>query len=812
MNNKILSKLARMQGAGAIKKLEFFAEEIKKEISEAQDAIFVLNKIDLLNEFIYKVPDTALQILSIVLSRKDLDMYDALVEKVTDALMQIRYYKPEEVFRMALDIFKEYNEHPSPYEYRDPKQASVEIIKKMAEYNSSVISHPKIGIGPQYFLLDTIKSWDTPEVVQCFEIVKNIFEKILYFGVEGFVHKEVDTFTINRGALVPSKGLIALRREALEFFFDTYDSLKSLDKKLELLQILSQVFNLPDTSDRDNYDKLKSVLEKELREVIIPGCKKIVYKDNRIIVPFSVVHEIEAKFYVFVINKSSYDLPTLFNFLDSLNRESEYVLYRLFVSNRFDFRDKVERESKLEGLVKEINVTNIEEWINKISSIAKHFGDHLERWQLQNYEKFIEQVVQKTDLKIAEKLYEAVMEKRLPERTMWGILLGLRMNSESKRLERWNQYVDEILQTQNVQLIVYVFASLEINHRVKTNFSEFDLSLLCEAVAMKGRFSSFDKDLTENHALRDYVFKGVLKILASEVLEDINKAQDLIRKEIENHPSCIRIYMDQLWMSLRNKEGRSFKLSKDFKDFLMGQLVEIKSLNYGEEILIATLGENDVRSIFNLFENRIRKEVVEWRKRDKKDRFSVLRLYDAVPSTLFRDLSEIIVNDSEYVKLMVQYVDNLRKDKIPMYQISSLYRELVTNKNKDVVLAFADRGTREDIEVAILLPASTHKVVDLSLCVELYKRILEHLGGDEDLEADLVGMLSNTGVVSGFNGISLAYKSKSEELKLLASKETDKRVSAFLMRQAKRLKDRAELELERAEEDKLLRKLEFDNK
>jgi hypothetical protein len=114
-----------------------------------------------------------------------------------------------------------------------------------------------------------------------------------------------------------------------------------------------------------------------------------------------------------------------------------------------------------------------------------------------------------------------------------------------------------------------------------------------------------------------------------------------------------------------------------------------------------------------------------------------------------------------------------------------------------------ERGDENSLTKAVQL-MDRFEGGDIELGIEVIRRTK-----DKKNISHIEGMLFSTGVVSGEDGFACAYEAKAGVLKKYLTDE-NKQVKEFAERMIKSLEDSAKRERQRNEEEKQLRKIEFE--
>jgi len=180
--------------------LSKFADEIQKRIVASDDNDAIFDDLELLEEFVYKVPKQTVAIAQHIFShphkpktRKILDgamegkRHEKIADKILELLNRIRYIAPSEIFPILAEIIRT--------EDGDGKAKAMEVLKGFSKYDFNLLKNTKAGYTPQRMILDFIEAWTPEQQLANFEFVQIVTTELLGSAVSGTSADSVDTIT-----------------------------------------------------------------------------------------------------------------------------------------------------------------------------------------------------------------------------------------------------------------------------------------------------------------------------------------------------------------------------------------------------------------------------------------------------------------------------------------------------------------------------------------------------------------------------------------------------------------------------------------
>lgn len=815
----------KLNTESAVTQLSIIADEIILEIKKSKDNEVIKNSLELLDACIYKIADQALNVTTYIIknerpnkTKKESNRFGIfwqtthkeLVIKCCDLLQQIRYYKPKEVLELAVFIqrtdYSKWDESSSS-KRKDAKKEAMDLIEKLVKYNTHAIN--QIGISTQRIILDTIKKWSHKKKLDNVEILSRITSFILSPSVEGFEMTGPETFTHTSGALVPDKHVEKLRKDAIDLIFSIYPKVKNLKDKIQLIAALHEAMRTPmNAIKQEVYDKIQEMTLTDTK-YIIKKYKQILFTNNKLTVDFPTVKEIESQFLTFEINEANYKekIPEVWKFLRLIRSDKEYGIYRSIVEEHGDFHTSRSTPKKrgsikdeMEYLAKSISKKNLEEWLKRIKVIAKYAteADGREEWKYNHFRQLLVHIAHYQSKPVVENLFEEALKKNNSlQKFVFELMWGLRCR---KDLILWDKYQDILIQKHKGSLSA-IFGSLQLMQA--SSFRKKDVQLIKDIAEEKGIFSKLNKKVKQERNLRIFVFLCLLKLLEVSPKE----ANKLLQEEMKKYPDLLYTHINRLESYLFRDKKTVTKLSETFKKFVYSKIVEIERIEFNSEILLQELSGGDPAIVLGIFQRRIEKSLQKPSRWDSDDR------YEAIPYDINAELVDAVTAHQDYAKVIQDVINKYsgkKKSTLYEYEIGRLLRSFPSPSNKEVILSYIKKGTQKDLKTALnLMNNFASGAPDFDLCIEFVKQADPKKY--KELLQELSGIMGNTGVVSGWDGLARAYQGKAEQLRKLADQNQEKKVKDFCNDLAKHFETRSKQEKKRAQEEKKLREIEFES-
>ncbi len=799
---QILSKLMSLDNANADKYLAKFVDELFEKVRVASNNEEVLKYLDILEEFLYKVPKQSALIIQHVIDHplepqifteigglKGKTHTDVVI-KAIGLLKHLRYLDPKEILKIILVLTKNENKAIS--------SKALDVVKKTAQYDFNLLTKSKIGYNIQRIVLDFMISWPKEDRLSNFDFMETATRELLGSSVEGTNMTDEKTLVFHSGAVSPTDFLKKLRKETIDFVFDIYRQTKSGSEKLKLIRVLEEACRTPGSVLYSD-DVLNMVmsdivyLAKIYREIIFDSKGKMIAEP-------ALVAEIEKKLYW--MNKSekrgSEETKDL---RKDILKDRFYSLYRLLVCDQVSYQEEEgwatagpKRIDKITEHISSINLKNLDQWIADINLISDQQGV-TDEWHFHEFKSFLRRLsFEKPE--IAKKIIEdAFLKNTLLKSFVSNFLDGFR---DCNRLDLWDEFVKKVIDEKNPIRVAAVCFSLNLVDDADLNekLREEDLDILEEITSKNGRFS-FLKDTKEKNHLLPY---ALINTLLRNYRRDPKRIEKLLVQEMKEYPEYLGMFFQQLPLGSWKKWVDWEKLGPNTLDFLQEKLIEIPDLDWHEQGLLINIAQRNLKYVLDVFKGRIEREVKIKEENSIFDR----ERYDAVPYHFNPELQTFISSHPDYMKQIETWIDEMSEEwSIYSWNIAEFVQRVQGSFN-EIILTLVAKGDDTSLIKATRLMRSFDGGGDVNLCMEIVGKT-----DNKKVLSQIDSALYSTGVVMGENGIAEAYEAKAKQIEPFIVNN-----NARIMKYAKKLHgsflDSAKQHRKSTEEEIKLRKLEFE--
>ncbi len=783
------------------------ANQIKTEIQNSSDYDEIFEYLELLGEFVYKAPNETTRIVSHIVDKKpnppathkspfgefEGKSYKDLILKCIELLGHIRYIAPDDVLKLIAQL--------SLSEDQNIKSKTLEALKKFAQYDFNVLTKSKIGYGAQRKALDFILAWTRDEQFQHIDFVEKVLRELLSASVEGTTSGLNDeaqyTITMHFGAVSPTDFLKKLRREVIDLVYELYSTTKDSKLKLKLVEILDETTRTP--SNVAYGDDVAQMIVDDLkyltgiyRKIIFPETGKM--NDH-----LGIIATVEERLYW--INRSEKRRAEESEQLrqDILNDEL-YHLFRLLVGDPVTYQEQEgwntaekNRAEETEQVISSIEETEIEKWLEKFNKIA---SQHVlvDEWKFNPFKGLLRKLAETKPI-VAEKILESVFVSNAPLKHFTSSFLdGFRMGSHFKQ---WDKFISKIIENKDTSLISGIVFSLNLpaDADLQKLMREEDIDLLKKIANRVDQFSFLDQ---EDDRVLLYALFNTLSRNFQRAPQSI---EPLIVEQIKKHPKYLGMFFSELSMITHRKWIDIKNLQPETIAFLEEKIVELPDVDWHVQELLLEIGQQyGLGKVLDVFMNRIKKDAEKDKKKPRRigdDR------YEVIPYHFNPDLSAFITEHEDYIKIAGSWVAEMTTDWSGYnWHVSHFLQR--NGKGFDEILAsLIEKG---DDESLLKAARAMHSIegTNFDLCIEIVrqtdnKRVLSQVDSN----------MYTTGVVSGEYGLAEAYEAKAKALEKYKNDES-KRVMKFAERMIVSFLDSAKRERQRTDEEKQLRKIEFE--
>ena len=797
-----LRKLMELNSPKADKYLTKIAIDICAKIKKSKDNDDIFEQLDLLGEFVYKVPQETFTLVRFLIKKESTDpkihktpfgelkgkSHKDLILKSIELLSHIRYIAPDEVLNFVAQL--------SQWEDEEIKKKAIEVVQSFAKYDYNVLTKSNIGYGPQRKILDFILTWTSEQQIQYFEFIEVVAKSLLSSSIEGSEWSSVDSLKLHFGTIIPSDFLKTIRRETIELIYNLYQRTTNAGVKLKLIKVLEEASQIP--------PNVKYTIN--LEQMIIDDIKyltdiyrKVIFDDSgNIIADSGIVEEIESRLYW--LNRSEkFGIEESKKLRSDILSDSFYNVFRLLVGDPIILHEEKGRDTADEKLKIEIDILldditedKLDKWIidlNKIADQQKIIDD----WQFQSFKGFLREIAN-TKPELADKILSDAFEynKSLKNYTRF-FLDGFR---NVNKLKLWDKYVKKIVDTNSIRLTSAIVFSLNLSEGpdLVKKIRKRDIDLLEEIVEQKGKFSYLQGEI-------DYeIHYALINTLVRNYARNPQRMEHLIVQEIKQNPQYLKLYFQQLPFVIWKKRFDIQTLSSDTIEFLKQKLIELPDIDWHiQEILIAIGRRDGVQGVMEIFLNRIKKDTESKEKHGLK----IDERYEVIPYHLNPALCNYITQHPEYKEIAGKWLENMTAESsVYNFHISHFMQEIGIGFN-EILKTLIDRDDENSLMKAARAMHSMEGV-NFDMCIEIVRRT-----DNEHILNKVSSNMYSTGIVIGEYGIANAYEGKAKELEKYKDDE-NKHVRKFVKRMIKSFRDSAKRERKRADEEKQLRMIEFE--
>lgn len=465
---QILSRLMNLGSEEADKQLKIIAQNYFADVSKSNNNDQLYEILELLNEFVYKVPEETIAIIRQVITGPQNDppihttplgdyegkSHRDLIIKCIELLTRIRYISPREVLEISELLTRD--------EDADIKNKALEVIKKISQYDYNLLTKSKLGYAPQRTILDYIVAWPSEKSIENIEFVEAVTKELLSSSVEGTEMTDEKTLTIRFAAVDPTDFLKKIRRDTIDFIWGLYEHTDDSKIKLRLVNILDEVTSTPGNVEYG--DNIIQMVKDDLN-YLVGKYQKIVFSDSgdKIVADLGIVKEIEDRLYW--VNKWGEENTKDADMLrDKILSNDLYKLFRLLIGKALveqeeDWQVAEEaRNQEIDSIITSIEESQDFAWFSKLSTIAQETNTVTD-WEFEPFRVFIEKLSRQKPT-VADNILELAFEQGSP------LILFIRSFLNGFRVgnyfTQWDKFVDTIVEKQSSGLVKAIVYSLHL--------------------------------------------------------------------------------------------------------------------------------------------------------------------------------------------------------------------------------------------------------------------------------------------------------------------------------------------------------------
>lgn len=784
------------------------ANQIKAEVIASSDNDEILEYLILLEEFVYKAPIEIVKIANYIVGKEpqpatvstsplgefEGKSHKDLVLKGIELLDRLRYIMPDEVLKLAVQL--------SLDEDSMIKGKALGIAKRFSQYDYNVLTKNEIGYGAQREALDFMLGWSRKKQIQYIDFVETVLKEILNPSINGTtsgLNEETQyTITFHSGVVSPTDFLKKMRREAIDLTYKLYKTTDDANLKLKLVGIFDEASRTPGNVLYG--DDVSQMVDDDLR-YISSIYRKIVFGDKggKMTDHLGIVAFIEERLRWIHKSERRKDEESEKLRKDILCDEL-YHVFRLLVGDPIAYQEEEgwdtaekTRNEEIDRLINSIETEQLEEWFDKLNRIA---SQHVivENWKFNIFEGFLQKLSEKKP-SIADNLINRALEEDSSlKHFVGGFLYGFRTGAH---FGIWDKYVSKIISTEDISLISAITFSLNLPSGADLNIliRDEDINLLKNITRRDGQLSFLKK---ADYRVLQY---ALFNTLTRNFKRSPKEIEPLIVEEIRNYPKYLSIFFSELPMATHRKWIDVKELNRETIEFLREKMVEIPDVDWHVQGLLLEIGEQyGLDSVLNVFMKRIRKD---GKKKEMNGRRVFGERYEVIPYHFNPGLRKFIVGHPDYIRIAVEWISKTTtKWSLYNWYVSRLFQRLGGSFEK-IIFSLIQKGDNDSLLKAA---RAMHSIdgANLNLCIEIVRRT-----DNKRILSQIDSNMYTTGVVSGEYGLAEAYEKKVNMLEKYKTDENE-RVKKFADRMTNSFRDSAERERQRADEEKQLRKIEFE--
>ena len=752
-------------------------------VNEAKSNDDIHIHLELLGEYVYRVPNDALRIIKSIINNKNPlksktrivkgwgevkgKSHNDLIIECIELLDKIRYLELKNTFALLIKL--------SAHQDQPIQLKAREVLKNIAAYNLYVLRG--IDYQPQFFLLNEVEKWSDRKLIHYCRTLLEITDELLSPSFKGHSMKDYKTFTLQFGALKVSNDLKEIRERTVVVLKKLYLLVKELKQKQKIIQTLQEITRLP---DRGGYDK-------DMENMVLDNTNALISYYISIVpnADYEIVKDIEENIYWLFQGIDAKKLTRIKELQSLISSNKEYDIFKVFVGYDYygtepgkidpekrDWKEvEARRKNKIQEFINNISEENYENWKRKILSVIKNYSFPESQGEFLHFNFFLNEL-SKQKPEIANKLLIENDDKLEP--FLAHLIAGI-WESKLKKYARGliSMWVNK---GKHLSACALVFDYV----------GEMDKSLINEI---------FNKAKEiENKDVQNDTFNNIIRSIV---------------KNYPKHKSTKNLFINSIKQLTKNKnwywiynEWRSRDLilkalTQADVDTIFENLLLLSDIKYpAEEVLTPIVGKHP-QKIISFFYKRF----LIQKKKKQEDH------YDAIPYRLHQLNKPLCENAEIVVPEIFKWFK--KKDYLLDWEGSRLIEAIFPVFNKSLeeeLIKLIKSKNEKNIRVVfnILLAYKGEEFLH-NVCKESIKEYPQN----DDYHKKIFIVLSQMGMVSGEYGFVEGFKKKKEEIQIW-KKEKNKAIQLFVKKYEDYLDKRILYEKKQADEDIELRKRRFD--
>lgn len=679
--------------------------------------------LEYIEKFDHIVPNETLRIVRFLLKKKPLKpiihktrwgdyagkSHPDLEVKIIEILDDIRYLKTKDVFKILASLSKSKEESVASKAFKS--------LESLTKYNLHALQH--IGLNPQKLITEELTSWTSSKLFKFLDLVMVTAKQLFDASWEGTSMPDYQTFNIQWGALNATDTLKKLRLEIIRLLEKMYEEVKEVDTRLKLLKVLEDATKTP---MRGRYSKdLEKMILENTNELVDWYLKKIKKMEPILL------KEIEEQKEWFVQRYGRQRLPKIKRLEAALDSSKDYQYFRILVGDDHGFARKMNytkirtyREGHIEKFIKGISKKNIKEWTRRIITISSYSTTET-RGSFNYFRYFLHRLcLVNPDFGLF--LLER-HEKEL-DAFIWPLILGICLSS--KQLDGRSLLIKWIKRKKHLAEAAGAVQCFKVDSELIERI--FEAAKDSDKIALNRLLESIGKIYKNNP---ERVLRG--KFIAC--LKNLVKLKDT---------SAVR----QAWLFAENLLQ---DLDEKDADVIVQALVTVPDVSDDADYTLKPIFQRFPEKLVQYFKMR-----VDYQKK-KGERFS----YMAVPFNHMHELAEAMKPHKDIIfdKLKTWFATNDWFDTHYGAQLLYLLFNLSDLEKEMLVLIRSKKDEDAKIAFAIL-----HEAGRGALVSNLTKEFIKYHFDNKKWMSSLMASMSETGVVSGEDGLLNAYKRKRDTM------------------------------------------------
>jgi len=802
MDKKALRKLMLLNNSATNKKLEKIASDFSGVIKRSKNNDEIFEKISIVKEFVYSVPNVALDICKFIiknpkpnrpklLGKGKLEVYGKnhkdLILKCIELMEDIRYHKTKEVLDVLAIL--------SQIDDKEISTKALETIENTAKYNYHALKN--IDLQAQKISLEFVEKKNSKNAN--FQNISPILIELLSPIFEGSEMKDPNTFSWMTGSLPVTNELKKIRARSISLVFQLFDSQNNSSSRIKALQILDTALRFPHSSDYG--DDFEDMVAENAKQIMDGFSSRVFGRRGKVVLELPIIAEIESQLNWIIrrpIRKAKIDAQKL---IAKLDKNEAYRAYRLLAVSMRDYVKgkkyedvKKERERDVNKFFNKIDQTNIEHYKVIFEKIGKNL-DRQDYWEWSVFSSLLLRVASERPELAKVLLKSDILSNKFAEEFMAGF-------RKSKNWALWDQYYAEVLRKKDIHLIIQLFSSFFPANGDVDRVRKEDLNILAKAIEGKEEFKVFNIPGLDNRQLHNAI------MLSLSTMYNFNPkaVEPLICKEIKLNPKINNLLISNIELGIIREQINLDGWEEANIDLILGYMTTVKNLDHDLQSLMKAIAQKYPDKIIETFIERIELEIKNRKKRKPFEANS----YEAIPYHFDDDLAKILTESPNYHDKVQSLVTKMANPGNVAYNwnISELIKKIGGKEHMETITNLIDSKDDNNLKIALELLRSFEKPN-----IDLLFRIVTNCSGPKSSVWKPAGaQFFNSGVVSGEYGLRDYYRGVLREVEKVKKAEKDnENIQLFTKDLIPSLRDYIERETERVEEEKIIRKIEFDS-